>query len=198
MIQLQVAGIIVLSLLIAQGFIIVFLGGLARFTHWLYTHHSLGMMRLRGMLRLPPLEDAGNDSNTTRYAGKYEVWCIQFFEKVHHWVSRIREDKVEGKRNYPKAECNSEYSEPMSVDIPRTSLQPTTRLCFLRPHIRTIVNWLRRRVNQSGKEPLSVLRLTFCISQLLTIRLYAFSARSLVWANRIIPNIVVQELESWT
>ena len=154
MIQLQVIGIIVLSLLIAQGFMIVFLGGLSRFTDWLYTHHSLGMMKLRALLRLPPLEDAGDDSNTTRYAGKYEVWCIDCFEKAYHWVSRIRKDKVKSKRNYPKAECNSEYSDAVTIGIPRTSLQPTARLSCFRSHIHSIVNRLRRSVNESGKEPI--------------------------------------------
>jgi len=157
----KLIGIVLLSLIAIQVFMIMFLGLLERFTIWLYTRHPAKMTRLRGLLKLPS-QNTTKQCGKTRQDSKYEAWCIQCFEKVYQWInpckrgssSLIRKTNLNADGDCHNKTCSNEYPNTIKVgSLHFSHIRDRTARIFSQPHILIIVNKLRRRVNQSGKEP---------------------------------------------
>jgi len=131
-------------------------GLLSKFTDWLYSHHAAKIVMIKKLLRLP-IYDVAENGDSPRYEGKCEVWFERRFDKAYDWVSSfVRETKVKANRDCQGRRKNERCHTTVAIDfpynrLPRILLVPSP----ISWHIRTIVNRLRRRVNQSGKEPLN-------------------------------------------
>ena len=152
MLILKIIGIILLSLLATVAFMIVAFDLLSRFTNWLYSHHAAKMATVKKLLRIPP-HDITKHSDSPRYDSQPEVWCERCFDKAYQWVSGvIRKSKVKANRDCQGSRKSKRCHTTVTIDFPYKRL-PRTLTVFSQRHIRTIVNWLRRSVNESGKEP---------------------------------------------
>jgi hypothetical protein len=152
MLILKTIGIILLSLLATGAFMIVAFGLLSRFTDWLYSHHAAKIATVKRLLRIPP-HDITKHSDRPRYDSQPEVWCERCFDKAYDWVSGfIRKSKVHANRDCQGNRKPKRCQTAIAIDFFYNRL-PAIWLAFSQPHIRTIVARLRRRVNQSGKEP---------------------------------------------
>jgi hypothetical protein len=149
---LKIVGIILLSLLATVAFMIVAFGLLSRFTYWLYSHHAAKIAMVKKLLRISP-HDITKHSDSPRYDSQPEVWCERCFDKAYQWVSGvIRKSKVKANRDCQGSRKSKRCHTTVTIDFPYKRL-PRTLMAFSQRHIRTIVNWIRRRVNESGKEP---------------------------------------------
>lgn len=160
MLILKVIGIVLLSLLATLAFTVVTFGLLSRFTDWLYSRHAAKMVTIKKLLRLP-IYDVAENGDSPRYEGKCEVWCERCFDKAYDWVSGfIRKSKVKANRDCQGSRKGERCQTTVAIDFPYNRL-PRILLLFPISHIRTIVNKLRRRVNQSGKEPFGMYLVPF-------------------------------------
>ena len=163
MLILKFIGIIVLSLLATQVFMIIFLGSLERFTIWLYTRHPTRIARLRESLKLPS-QNTTNQRTKGRQDSKYEAWCIKCFEKAYQWIhpcergssSLIRKTNINPNGNCQNNPYPNEYPNTVKVGFLHLGhIKDRTAPTFSQSHIKNIVARLRKLVNQSGKEPKS-------------------------------------------
>jgi len=149
----QFIGIVLLSLLATVGFTIVFFGILPRFTHWLYSRHGVTMLTLKRLLGIAP-DDIAEHGDRPSYDGKYEVWCERCFNKAYDGVSHfIRRTEINANRDCQANRKRKSGHTAIAIDFPCNRLPVTLWMFSISRHIAAIVNKLRRRVNQSGKEP---------------------------------------------
>jgi hypothetical protein len=152
----KLIGIVLLSLVATQVFMIMFLGSLERFTIWLYTRHPTTMARLRGLLKLPS-QNTTKQRSKGRQDSKYEAWSIECFEKVYQWIhacergisSLIRKTNINANGDCQNKTYPNEHPDTVKVGFLHLGyIGDRTDPIFSRSHIRTIVNKLRRSVNQ--------------------------------------------------
>jgi hypothetical protein len=149
---LEIISIIILCLTGTVAFMIVVFGLLSRFRNRLYGHHTDKMLKIRRALGFP--HEIGKDGNSPRQDSKLEVWFEDYFEKAYQWIGCfIRKSSTKNDRDYESSQCNNRQPYAITKNFVYDKL-PLTWFTFSMSHIRTIVNKLRRAVNESGKEPI--------------------------------------------
>jgi hypothetical protein len=175
--MLHVIGLLVLSLLITTLIVFAVLILASGFAYWLATSPSTIAIQLRKLSNQPsnqPLENTNQDattnpSNEEREEGKpkhkrlvHRIYSAKGIQKPHP----LLEARELGVNNFASIRENmcTDSKENNGTQHPKANLEgfnPTGTFQRLYRyvssstprHIRTIVNKLRRRVNQSGKEP---------------------------------------------
>jgi len=170
---MYVIGLLALSLLITAVIVIGILFLMSGFAYWLTTFPSMKAAILRKFLK-QPLESTNQDttsdsSNEGREEGKQKhkplVDCIYPLQSIQkpYPLPKARELGINDLASIGENVC-TDSKENNETQHPKASIEGFSprwtvhRFCGYVPfsisrHIRTIVNWLRRRVNQSGKEP---------------------------------------------
>lgn len=146
MLVLHIIGCFALAVLTTLAFLFVFLHLYAKFLDWLDRHYGRTIRQSSlGRLLSKPFQKDGNGSYYGRPHAEYEVYShyiTKYASIVLKWVGQTLHVKI----RHPSDSSNDERYETSSKGFVQTRHSPI--------HIRTIVNWLRRRVNHSGKEPL--------------------------------------------
>jgi hypothetical protein len=151
MLALKLIGYIVLALLTALGIGYVFLYLLSK---------SLDWFERKGYLPRTPSPDTSNERGHERETAEYLVYS--------HYISQIASRVLKGvsHMSYVYTQCQNKkrgkpyYETSPKGFVPRRPF-PSWRM-FPQRHISNIVNKLRRRVNQSGKEPRQPILVGFC------------------------------------
>jgi len=167
--MLYFIGLLALSLLITALIVFAFLFLASGFAYWLATSSSTKAARIRALLK-QSLEETNQDtatnaSNDGSQQGRQKHKClicrlhpIQSIQKLNPLL-KPRERGIdnfawarENLRTNQKKDYRTEYPKTSPKGfIPRRIIPRW--LTFSQRHIRTIVNWIRGRVNESGKEP---------------------------------------------
>jgi hypothetical protein len=142
MLALKLIGCIVLALLTTLGIGYVFLYSLSK---------SLDWFEGKGYLPRAPSVNTNNECGDKREDADYSIYShyilqiARRFQRGASHVFYIYTQYQDKKRYHPDSETNPKGStHTKSSSIYRV---------FSQSHISNIINWLRRRVNQSGKEP---------------------------------------------
>jgi hypothetical protein len=122
---------------------------LSKTLDWLYAHYGTTIRRLRRL----PLKDASDNSSKERGDAEYLIYLhytSHYASLVFQWICDASHVHIKPRNGNRDAQCNKACPKSLVPWRPFLSLSLTP---FPISHIRTIVNWLKRRVNQSGKEP---------------------------------------------
>jgi hypothetical protein len=156
MLILKIITGLVLASLITWVLVFVHLYLLSKFLDWLDIHYGTKMRRL---LKQSP-KQRGKDSGYERSKPEYLVYLHYTSQYASVGFKRIS-DAFHVHINPISNSCENQYSNARPKGfIPRRPFHSWRTLP--QSHIRTIVNWLRRRVNRSGKEPIA--SFTFCMA----------------------------------
>jgi len=136
MLVMKITGCVVLGILTAFAFGYVFLYLLSKSLDWLDAHYGT---RIRRLLK-QPLQSGGNDSGRKRGDAEYRIYShylLQSARRLLKWVNDTAYVHVYPQHKNTGNQC------------PNASPKGFVQL----RHIVSILNRLRQRVNQSGKEP---------------------------------------------
>src|SRR4030042_3098260 len=136
MLAIEIIGCIALGLLTALVFGYVFLYLLSKSLDWLDIHYGT---RIRRLLK-QPLQSGGNDSRRKRGDAEYRIYLhylLQIAQRLLKWVN----DAV------------YVYTCPKHKNTDNQCPNARPKGFVQLRHIISILNRLRKRVNQSGKEP---------------------------------------------
>lgn len=147
MLILRVIGSIALVVPIVWALVFVHLYLLSKFLDWLDTHYGTKIQRL---LKQSP-KQRGKDSGYERRKPEYLVY-LHYSSQCASIVFKRISDAFHG-HIYPVGNsCENQDSNAIPKGfIPRRPF--SSWVTFSKSHMKNIVNKLRRRVNESGKEP---------------------------------------------
>jgi len=145
MLALRIIGCFALAVLTTLASLFVFLYLYAKFLDWLDRHYGRTIRQLLGRLLNKPLQEDGNDSHYGRPYTEYEVYSHYIAKYASVALKRVGQT-LHIKIRHPGDSSNHKCY--------KTTSKGFVQLRHFAIHIRTIVNKLRRRVNESGKEPL--------------------------------------------
>ena len=140
---------IVLVVPIVWALVFVHLYLLSKFLDWLDTHYTT---KIRRLLKKPP-KQRGKDSGQERDKPEYLVY-LHYTSQYASIVFKRISDAFHVHINPIGNSCENQYPNAIPKGfVPRRPFphwRPSSKSCHI---IRTIVNKLRRIVNESGKEP---------------------------------------------
>lgn len=143
---------IVLVVPIVWALVFVHLYLLSKFLDWLDTHYTT---KIRRLLKKPP-KQRGKDSGQERDKPEYLVY-LHYTSQYASIVFKRISDAFHVHINPIGNSCENQYPNAIPKGfVPRRPFphwRPSSKSCHI---IRTIVNKLRRIVNESGKEPFVV------------------------------------------
>jgi hypothetical protein len=148
MLALRLLWAIPLAALTAGVFVFVFLYVLSKSLDWLYVHYGTTIRRLR---RLPP-EESGKDSGQARAEGYYLIYrhyMSYYASIIYKRVSDALHIHIQCPKENRASKCYKANKKWFTYPPWRGAIPVPSQA----RHIVAIVNKLKGRVNQSGKEP---------------------------------------------